>query len=129
MKYLLIAGSRNFGDKEIFDRVTREIIDGDERFTVIVEGGASGADTLAREYAEENGMKYEEFKADWKQYGRAAGPKRNDEMVKYIKEKNGCALYFWDGESKGTKQCIDSALRKGIDVTVWDTREGRYMDL
>ena len=127
MKYLLIAGSRNFEDWKIFEMVTREIIDGDERFTVIVEGGASGADSMARRYAEENGMKAEEFRADWKQYGRAAGPKRNDEMVKYVAERNGTALYFWDGESKGTKQCIDSARRKGIDVTIWDTKKGGFM--
>lgn len=127
MKYLLIAGSRNFEDWKIFEMVTREIIDGDERFTVIVEGGASGADSMARRYAGENGMTAEEFRADWKQYGRAAGPKRNDEMVKYVAERNGTALFFWDGESKGTKQCIDSARRKGIDVTIWDTKKGGFM--
>lgn len=127
MKYLLIAGSRTFGDREMFNRVTEKIIDGDERFTVIVEGGAAGADTMAREYAEAHGMKYEEFKADWKKYGRAAGPKRNDEMIQYIMEKNGTALYFWDEESKGTKQCIDSAQRKGIDINVWSTRKNHFL--
>lgn len=128
MRYLLIAGSRNFEDRETFNRVTDENIDGDHRFTVIVEGGASGADTLAREYALERGMNYKEFKADWKRYGRAAGPKRNDEMIVFIKEKNGVALYFWDGKSKGTKQCIESARRKGINVTIWDTTNGRYAE-
>lgn len=128
MKYLLIAGSRTFDDRETFNRVTEEIIDGDEKFTVIVEGGAAGADMMAREYAETHGMKVEEFRPDWKQFGRAAGPKRNDLMVKFIKERNGVALYFWDGESKGTKQCIESARRKGVPVTIWNTAEGRMME-
>lgn len=127
MKYLLIAGSRTFDDQETFNRVTKEFIDGEERFTVIVEGGAAGVDTMAREYAEAHGMKYEEFKPDWKQYGRAAGPKRNDEMIKFIKERNGVALYFWDEESKGTEQCINSAQRKGVDVTIWSTKRGGYI--
>ena len=127
MKYLLIAGSRTFEDRDLFNRVTEEIIDGDERFTVIVEGGASGADTMAREYAEAHDMKYEEFKPDWKQYGRAAGPKRNDKMIQFIKERNGTALYFWDEESKGTKQCIDSAKRKGIEISVWSTKRGGFL--
>ena len=128
MKYLLIAGSRNFEDWKIFEMVTREIIDGDERFTVIVEGGAAGADSMARKYAAENGMKTVEFTPDWKQYGRAAGPKRNDEMVRFIAERNGTALYFWDGESKGTKQCISSARRKGLKIAIWDTVKGRFME-
>ena len=127
MKYLLIAGSRNFEDREIFDRVTEEIIDGDHQFTVIVEGGASGADTMAREYAQEHDMRHIEFKAEWKKYGRAAGPKRNDEMIAFIKEKNGMALYFWDEESRGTKQCIDSARRKGIDIVIWSTKRGCFL--
>lgn len=127
MKYLLIAGSRDFNDREMFNQVTRALIDGDERFTVIVEGGASGADTMAREYAEEHDMKYEEFRADWKKYGRAAGPKRNDEMTKYVAEKNGTALFFWDGESKGTEQCIKSAGRQKLAVYVWNTVTNEFM--
>jgi uncharacterized phage-like protein YoqJ len=127
LKYLLIAGSRSFEDRDLFNRVTEEIIDGDERFTVIVEGGAAGADTMAREYAEAHDMKYEEFKPDWKQYGRAAGPKRNDKMIQFIKERNGTALYFWDEESKGTKQCIDSAKRKDIEISVWSTKRGGFL--
>ena len=128
MKYLLIAGSRDFEDWGTFKKVVREYIDGDERFTVIVEGGAAGSDMMAREYAEARGMKVEEFRPDWKQFGRAAGPKRNDMMVKFIKERNGTALYFWDGQSKGTKQCIESARRKGVPVTIWNTAEGRMME-
>ncbi len=128
MKYLLIAGSRNYTDRDTFNRVTEEYIDSEDAFTVIVAGGAAGADELAKDYALEHGLQYIEFPADWEKYGRAAGPKRNDEMVKFIKEKNGRALYFWDGESKGTKQCIESARKNGIDVTIWDTAEGRFME-
>ncbi len=128
MKYLLIAGSRDFEDWETFEKVTREYIDGDERFTVIVEGGANGADNMAKRYGVQNGMTVAEIRADWKRYGRAAGPKRNDEMIQLIKEKNGTALYFWDGQSKGTKQCIESARRKGVPVTIWNTAEGRMME-
>ena len=128
MKYLLIAGSRNYTDRDTFNRVTEEYIDSEDAFTVIVAGGAAGADELAKDYALEHGLQYIEFPADWEKYGRAAGPKRNDEMVKFIKEKNGTALYFWDGESKGTKHCIESARKNGIDVTIWDTAEGRFME-
>lgn len=125
MKHLLIAGSRTFEDRELLYRVADEVLAGER--AVIVEGGARGADSLAKDYALERGLDLVEFKADWKQYGRAAGPKRNDEMVGYIKEKDGEALYFWDEESKGTKQCIDSAKRKEVPVWVWSTKRGAFL--
>lgn len=126
MKYLLIAGSRTFNDRETFNLVTREIIGGEPEIT-IVEGGAAGADSLARDFANENGLPVMEFKPDWKKYGRAAGPKRNDAMVAFIKENGGKALYFWDEESKGTKQCITSAKKNDIDVLVWSTKKNKFM--
>ena len=126
MKYLLIAGSRTFEDRELLYRVADEVLAGDNE-TVIIEGGARGADSLAKDYALERGLELVEFKADWKQYGRAAGPKRNDEMVDYIKEKDGEALYFWDEESRGTKQCIESAQKKGVPVWVWSTKRGGFL--
>lgn len=127
MKYLLIAGGRDFTDAETFERVVREYIAGDEAGTVIVEGGAKGADSLAREYAEKNGMAYVEMAADWKRYGRAAGPKRNEAMVKYIFDMDGTALFFWDGKSKGTKNCIIDANSLCIPVSIYRTDEGRYL--
>ena len=126
MKYLLIAGSRTFDDRDVFNSVTREVI-GEEREITIVEGGAAGADSLAKAYALENGLVVEEFKPDWAKYGRAAGPKRNDAMTAFIKEHGGKALYFWDEESKGTKQCIASAKKKGIDVLVWSTKTNKFI--
>jgi hypothetical protein len=129
MNYLLIAGSRDFDDAETFDRVVREYIDivGDEAGTVIVEGGAKGVDTLAREYAEKNGIAYVEMKADWKKYGRAAGPKRNEAMTKYIFDMNGTALFFWDGKSKGTKNCIINANSLCIPVSIYRTDKRRFL--
>ena len=127
MKYLLIAGGRDFDDAETFDRVVREYIAGNEAGTVIVEGGAKGVDTLAREYAEKNGMTYVEMEADWKKYGRAAGPKRNEAMTKYIFDMNGTALFFWDGKSKGTKNCILNANSLCIPVSIYRTDEGRFL--
>jgi hypothetical protein len=126
MLHLLIAGSRNYRDWETFERVTREII-GEEKEIVIVEGGASGADSMAKRFALENGLEVQEFKPDWKRYGRAAGLKRNDAMTAFIKEKNGRALYFWDEESKGTKQCIQSARKNDIGLLVWSTKQNKFL--
>ena len=131
--YILIAGSRNFENLDIFACVFNNLVMElpehvrASRNIVIVEGGARGVDTMAREFAKGNGLLFKEFKPEWNKYGRAAGPKRNDDMTEYVAEHNGRALYFWDGESRGTKQCIMSARKRGLPITVWNTKEGRLM--
>lgn len=127
MRYLLIAGGRNYTDRATFDRVVLDII-GNDPDTVIVEGGAPGADTMAREYAISHGLEHAEFRAEWGLYGRAAGPVRNDKMTAYTSEKGGSALFFWDGKSRGTAQCIRSAQRRGLPVRIWDTVNNRFME-
>lgn len=49
--------------------------------TVVIEGEARGADTIAREWAESRGITVEKYPADWKRYGKAAGPIRNKQML------------------------------------------------
>ena len=115
-EYILVAGSRTFvNDQRLAEILGKEIKAGD----TIVEGGAKGVDTMARQWAEENGVSYMEFKADWKRYGKAAGPKRNDQMTEFIAEHGGRAVYIWDGKSKGTKQCIESAMARQIPTNVY----------
>lgn len=127
-RYLLVAGSRDFTDTETFDDVMEYETDGVTADLVIVEGGAKGVDTMAKEWARENGAEYVEIKPEWGKYGKAAGPKRNDKMVELVREKGGKALYFWNGESKGTRQCIESARKAGVPVKIWDTVNGDYME-
>lgn len=133
--YWLIGGSREFEDKKVFGEVMADNLLAPSLTyeLVIVSGGCRGVDTMAREYALSKGLQLKEFKPDWKKYGRAAGPKRNDEMTAYMAEhgrgwSEGHALFFWDGESRGTKQCIESARKAGIPVRIWNTKTGNYME-
>ena len=128
MKFLLIAGGRNFEDREIFESVVSETIGNAEEVT-IVQGGAPGADKLAREYAISHGLECAEFPADWQKYGKAAGPKRNDQMTAFVASKGGIGLFFWDGQSRGTRHCIKSARKAKITFTIWDTNRNCFMDL
>ena len=134
--YFLIAGSRGYEDMDKFTAIVNENIHADTLLyeVVIVEGGARGVDTMAKTYAKARGLQYIEIKPDWEKYGRAAGPKRNDEMTAFVAEKSeginnkGTALFFWDGESKGTAQCIRSAKKRGITCRIWNTKTGEYME-
>lgn len=113
---VIIAGGRNFSDytllKEKCDFYLQNKLK--EGRVVIVSGHASGADALGERYARERHLSLEAHPADWNNYGHAAGPIRNTEMA----ETADALIAFWDGESRGTKNMIDTAKSKGLKVAV-----------
>jgi hypothetical protein len=40
-------------------------------------------------------------------------------MAKFASEKEGYLVAFWNGESRGTKNMIDTAIQHGIPVTIY----------
>ena len=107
IKKVVIAGCRNYNNyeeaKTYIDFCLSDIRK--ENDIVILSGCASGADAIGERYAEENGFKIEKYPADWKTYGRSAGPRRNKQMAEIC----DCVICFWDEKSKGTKSMIDCA--------------------
>lgn len=81
----------------------------------LIHGNARGADKMAAEVAKELGWDVLAVPAEWDRYGRGAGHKRNQEMVKM---KPDLCVAFWDGESRGTLDCISRAKSAGIKVRV-----------
>lgn len=65
------------------------------------------------------GLELKVFPADWKKYGRAAGPIKNKEMLEYILEGDPIVVAFWDGQSRGTKDMISKAKEAGVDVKIY----------
>ena len=111
---IAVVGSRSFNDYDYMTSILNNI----EDITLIVSGGASGADRLVEMYADQNNINKLILKADWGKYGKSAGMIRNKDIVdtaEYI-------IAFWDGVSKGTKHMIDIANRKGIKVYVHHTK-------
>ncbi len=114
-----ISGSRTFNDYEFmskcFDKV-RTALDGGPGITEIWAGGAKGADALAIKLAAEKGVPFHEIKADWAKYGRAAGPRRNADLV----AATDILIAFPVGESKGTRGCIQLAKKAAKRVFVFE---------
>ena len=104
---LAIIGSRDCPAVDIEEYL-------DEMPDAIVSGGAKGADTYAREFAEKKGIRLIEHLPDYAKYGRAAPLVRNRLIIDDCDE----VLAFWDGKSKGTKYTIDYAKKMGKPVRI-----------
>ncbi len=116
IKRIVIAGCRDYNDydeaKSYIDFCLSNIRK--ENNIVIVSGCASGADAIGERYAEENGFVVEKYPADWKTYGRSAGPRRNKQMA----EVSDLVICFWDEKSKGTKSMIEYAIKYNKTVKI-----------
>lgn len=78
----------------------------------IIEGGATGADYAADCFANcTRGMRHTKVKADWKLYGKAAGPIRNTIMAQL---KPDAGLVF--PGSNGTRDMSNKLLKLPIPV-------------
>jgi hypothetical protein len=110
---VLFCGSRTWKDAakiaEQFDIVQP---------TIVIEGEAAGADTLARLEAERRGIRVLPFDADWDIYGKAAGPIRNKRMLTEGKPDLVIAFHPFLRNSKGTKDMVLQAEKAGIPVKV-----------
>lgn len=113
---LLICGSRSWTDEGSIDqqiRLTRKSIE------VVIEGEASGVDRIARRVAERYGLPVLAFPADWKKYGRRAGPIRNAQML--AEGRPTCVVAFtddFDNPRSGTRDMCAKAVRAGVPTTL-----------
>lgn len=79
---VLVCGGREYDDWRMLASSLGSIYKENGRLPLtIIEGGAKGADFLARVWAKWHGMSFEEYPADWKAHGKAAGGLRNQQML------------------------------------------------
>ena len=108
---VIIAGGRDYHN---YDTLLEAIEEAKFQIDVVVSGGAIGVDALGERYASEMNLPLAIFQADWQTHGRAAGPIRNRKMS----ENADALIALWDGQSKGTKNMIETATKKGLLVYV-----------
>ena len=112
-KKWVIAGGRDFSDKELFRNAVWPLL---ENGDIIIEGGARGADAMAKDFAEYKAewFHHQQMPADWDKHKKAAGAIRNQQMA----QAGDALIAFWDGKSKGTKDMIEKMTRQGKDVHI-----------
>lgn len=130
--HLIVCGAREYDNRRmvflILDRIHKK-----RGINLILEGGATGVDRLAREWAQARGVLFKTFEAKWddvdapgavvrrrrdvKRYNAAAGPARNAEMLSWPYLSGVVA--FPGG--KGTADMVRQARKAG--VAVWEPLE------
>lgn len=113
---VLVCGGRKFGVNNMDEIVAffkcMHSINDSQAIKKIISGGASGADALAREWAEVNSIPFKEYPADWRHYGRSAGIRRNQQMLN--EEDIDLVVAFPGGV--GTADMVQRALANDINV-------------
>jgi len=113
---ILVCGGRDYIDYKEFDSLMDSVYsnlgEGYDFECVIIQGGAKGADFLARGWANSLGFECIEFPADWKTYGKGAGHIRNQQM---LDEGRPDVVVAFPG-GKGTKDMVARARKAGIEV-------------
>lgn len=108
---VLVCGGRDYEDQ---DRVF-EVMDAlDPKPTLVVEGGATGADRLAAVWAAQRGVHAARVNALWGVYGKTSGPIRNRVML----EELGPDLVIAFPGGKGTADMVAAARLAGVTVRV-----------
>ena len=106
---VLVCGGRDYSDYDtVCSTLNRHAFDAD----VLIQGGASGADELAVDWAEHHQIRIENYPADWKKYGRSAGYIRNAQMLQ--EGKPDLVIAFPGG--KGTAMMVKLAEKAKIKV-------------
>lgn len=114
---ILICGDRFWDDSgTIIATLHNKFPEGGVGHTVI-HGACKGADRQAGAVAKGLGFAVIPYPADWDKYGKAAGPIRNRVM---LDTGPNLVIAFHNSieTSKGTKDCVEEAQRRGIPTEV-----------
>lgn len=101
---VIVTGGREYADY-LRIRDVLNLINPDK----VVQGGAAGADALAKAWAISKGVPCDTIKANWDEHGRAAGPIRNREMIQWY----ATAIIVAFPGGRGTENCVKTAIDLG----------------
>jgi hypothetical protein len=113
MTRVLVCGGRDFDDRaRLYAALDRLHLQ--HGFSLLIAGGAQGADTLAVQWARSRGIRTKIFMARWITEGRAAGPIRNARMLN--EGRPDLVVAFPGG--KGTDGMVAMARGAGVEVVM-----------
>lgn len=111
MSTVIVTGSRGWMNREAVERILTNACP-----SLVVQGGARGADRIAKEWAKANDVECRQFDANWNQYGKRAGMMRNVRMLEAYPEATVLAFPL---AGPGTRGCSREARLRGMRVFVY----------
>lgn len=109
---VIICGGRDFNDMTMACEEL-DTIHAQWPITLVIEGGARGADRIARNWARMRNIPFQTVNADWNKHGKRAGYLRNVAMAE-LKPDGVIAL----PGGVGTKMMLDIAKQRNIPTCV-----------
>jgi len=116
---ILVCGGRDYRDTKFICEILDSYLNDYPHSLSIIEGGASGADHIAFQWATRKHVPVTTVHADWKRLGKSAGPNRNQQMIDM---KPDVVLAFPSGTSRGTYDTINRATHADILTYVYAPR-------
>lgn len=117
---VLITGGRNFDDGCLVAEVL-ELLHEREPITLLIEGGARGADAMAGAWADAMGVPCDCEPANWARYQNHAGRVRNCKMLRDHKHHLDVVVAFAGGS--GTRHMVSIATEAGVPVIkTWEAQ-------
>ena len=108
---LIVAGSRMFTNYQL---LCQTLAPERPRITLVLTGGARGADQLGYRWAWKHAIRHQLFRADWERFGKSAGVRRNFQMAQI----GDVLVCFWDSVSKGSAYMVQCMRQLGKPVVV-----------
>jgi len=107
---VLVCGDRDWTDEALVEEVL--VVVG---ASLVIEGGQRGADTCARNVAQTvTGQRSRRIDADWRKFGKPAGPIRNLRMINEEHPDIGLGFHDNINASRGTKDMLNKLGRASI---------------
>lgn len=122
MNRMLVCGDRNWSNQHLLNMMLDQIAHEIGGVGVVIEGEATGADTMARKWADARKIPVLPYPAQWDVYGKAAGPIRNAQMLAEGKPTHVVAFHNDIEKSRGTKDMVARARKSGL-VDIWVIQE------
>lgn len=113
---VLVCGDRNWQNRASIEAALHSLnCEHAGNYIKLIHGACRGADRMAESIARDLGWAVVGIPADWKRYGYAAGPIRNQQM---LEQRPDLVLAFHSDleNSKGTKDMVRRARRASVPV-------------
>lgn len=122
---VLVTGDRDWKDRLLIKQHLTKLPPN----TVIIEGGARGADSLANSVAKELGFDRTTYHANWTRHHKAGGPIRNKRMLTESNPDRVLAFHDNIEKSKGTKDMIKISKKAGkpVKLVSHENRGGKVL--